>query len=198
MRTDLIYAKLVLVDLDPLGNWILETISIQEDVSVLSGAWVLGRNDGHSVQHILSDRLILAMNPETSTAITSLGFESPATVDAFLTEARNSAKATRLAFELHVAEGMKGRDKLVEPALTDWPEPFTLSRAHEVLNSIGKQAFPSSTPSNFRNTLAASNMLKFLIDGWLSDERERTTRPYLNLVPNFVRLLPNVWASHIA
>lgn len=195
---ELKYVSLVVVDVDSLGNWALETISVQEDVSVLSGAWVFSGTEREPIQSILEGRLILALGADATAAIQSLDFKCAVDIDAFLTEARSSSEATRLAFYSYIAENPKKRSKLVEPTLTNWPETFILADANKVLDSMGKQVFPENTPHNFRRTLAASNLLKILIDCWLSDERERLTRSYLNSNPPFIRLLPKAWTLHLA
>lgn len=195
MSSELNYASVAVIDIGSHGNVAIEAISIQEDGSVLSGAWILESSEEGDIKNILFNKLILVLCKEASEILVKLGFEGPVEIGSFLHDAKGSAESTKRLFLSYVAADPKKRNKMVEPSLMNWPEPFILADSDKVLHSMGKQAYPENTPSDMRRTLATSRMLKILIDAWLSDERERVSRKFLNPDPAAVRLLPPSWES---
>lgn len=187
------YASVAVVDIGSKGDVAIEAVSILEDGCVLSGAWTLEASEGEDIRNILFNKLILVLCKEASEILVRLGLDGFAEINSFLYDARESAESTERSFMSYVAEDPRKRSKLIEPSLTNWPDPFILAESAKVLNSMGKQAHPLNTPSDMRRTLAASRLLKLLIDAWLSDERERVSRKFLNTNPADARLLPPSW-----
>jgi hypothetical protein len=189
------YASIAVVDNCASGSVAIETISIEESGATLAGAWVLEITENNDIENILSNRLLLAMNAESEALLTKFGFWATINIDTFLQDAVFLSGETLGRFNAYVSANPKKRNKLVEPSLMKWPSIFNLEQSGAVLESLGKQKYPENTPVNFRKTLAASKLLKLLIDSWLSDEEERTSRKFLGIDPNWIRLLPPSWLA---
>lgn len=195
MSSELNYASVAIVDIDSRGSVAIEAIFVEKDASVLAGALVLESSYEDDIRNILSNKLILVLCREASQFLRQLGFKTFAEVDSFLQDAKRSGESTKQPFASYVTEAPEKESKKVEPSLMNLPEPFHLADSVQVLRSMGKQAYPENTPSDFKRTLAASRMLSLLIEAWLSDEKERVSRKFLNSNLVNVRLLPPSWES---
>ena len=188
------YASIAVLELHSTEKVTIESISVSKGDCVLSGAWEFSTKEMQNIASVLSDKLIIALGDE-SNLITFLSKSELKFLKAkpFLLEARKAASDAILAYELFKSEDAKKRKKMVEPTFFNWPEDLDFNHSAEYMESIGKIAFPASTPSGMQKTLAAARLVKLLVDMWQLDEQERVNRKYVDGTDAEITILPESW-----
>ena len=100
------------------------------------------------------------------------------------------------SYEDFKLQDLAKRKKLVAPDFFEWPEEIDFNNSISILEGLGKMATPHNTPEKMRKTLAASRLLKLLIDMWHSDEQERKNRKYVEGEDAAITVLPNCWLTN--
>ena len=172
----------------------LETISVQVSGAVLSGAWSFEPDNTDVYTNLLESRLVFSVDAETSKFLKKIPNLVFPEFESLILEGKENANRMLETFISYV-EAEKKRKTLVQPRLSMWPETFSLDKASDHLIEIAGQQLPTNTPIEFKPTLAAAMVVKKYVDAWISDESERVSRSYLDIEPNFVRLLPEAWGS---
>ncbi|MEI6294712.1 MAG: hypothetical protein WCO95_01495 [Actinomycetes bacterium] len=196
MTNDTQYASLGIVDWQPLGAAV-ETLSITESECVLSGAWFVELSNINLVAILLSHRLLIEIG---LAAPKSFSFESsttPVTTDSFIHDAKIEGILGMEEFELFKGENPKKRKNLVEPLFTKWPLSLDLDNAAEHMRILKKAPHIVGTDPEMERVLTASRLAKWMIDGWLRDEKERFERPYTSVAKSGSRILPPAWLSSL-
>jgi hypothetical protein len=188
------YASIAVLELHSTEKVTIESISVSKGDCVLSGAWEFSTKDMQNIASVVSDKLIIALGDESS-LITFLNKSELKFLKAqpFLLEARKAASDAILAYELFKSEDSKKRKKMVEPTFFNWPEDLDFNHSAEYMESIGKIAFPASTPLGMQKTLAAARLVKLLVDMWQLDEQERLNRKYVDGTDAEITILPESW-----
>lgn len=188
------YASIAIVELHSNGRVTIESISISKGECVLSGAWDFSVSEKIKIDSVVSGKLIIALGDQSAVA-KLLGNSDLKYLQAkpFLNEARKAADEALAAYELFKAEDIKKRKKMVEPSFFAWPDDLDFDHSSEYLESIGKMAVPSSTPTEMKKTLAAARLVKFLVDMWQQDEQERGNRKYVEGTEAEITILPESW-----
>jgi len=207
------YAGICIIDGSQRDVITMETISVTPESCDLAGAWNLPSHDMKTLKEIAIGKLILFLGDEVvKRKILSDLSENEVSIQDFLSDAQIDAKH---AIQLHgefmeknladYAEYMKvkpserklipevKKKKLVVPEFSNWPAAVDLSDALTTFRSWNKLAEIKNTPPNMVRILAASRLLKELIDMWRFDEIERINRLYLNEQQAEISILPRTW-----
>ena len=189
-----VYKSIVVVEMHPDNSVTIESLSVTENECVLSGAWEFDQKEIHQIQTVIGDRLVLVLGSQAKfekyIKDSSLIYLS---IKPFLVEAKEAARMAIKSYEDFKLQDFAKRKKLVAPDFFDWPDEIDLNNSISVLEGLGKMATPHNTPEKMRKTLAASRLLKFLIDMWHSDEQERKNRKYVEGEEAVTTVLPKCW-----
>lgn len=191
------YESIVIVQMHPDNTVTMESLSVMQNECVLSGAWEFDNKEIEEIKTVLSGRLVITLGNQEE----FINFiKDPSLIylnmEPFLKEARTAAYNALRLFEDYKSQDLIKRKKLVEPNFFNWPENIDLNKSVEILESMNKMATPSNTPDKMRRMLAASRLLKFLIDMWQSDEQERKNRKYVE--DETLTILPNCWLKKVS
>jgi len=188
------YASIAIVEMHSNEKITIESISVSKGECVLSGAWEFLMNDKQNIANVVSNKLIVALGDESAVRNFFINSELKfLKVKPFLLEAKKAAGDAILAYELFKSEDTKKRKKMVEPTFFNWPEELDFNKASEYMESIGKMAVPTSTPTGMKKTLAAARLVKFLVEMWQLDEQERVNRKYVDGTDAEITILPESW-----
>ena len=217
MSTTFRYAGICVIDGSQQNVIPVETISVTPESCDLAGAWNLPSHDLKTLREITIGKLIIFLGSEDmkKRVIGDLG-KQEVSINDFLQDARMDAEQ---AIQLHgeymqknladYAEYMKvkpaerklipkvKKKKLIVPEFSNWPRIVDLSDALTTFRSWNKLAEIKNTPPEMVKILAASRLLKELIDMWRFDEIERTNRLYLDEQHSEISILPRVWMSKL-
>jgi len=188
------YASIAIVEMHLSKKVTIESISVSKGECVLSGAWEFSMDDKSNINSVVSDKLIITLGDES--VIKDFLEDSELKflkAKPFLLEAKKAASDAIIAYEEFKSEDVKKRKKMVEPTFFNWPEDLDFNYSAEYLESIGKMAFPTSTPEGMKKTLAAARLVKFLVDMWQQDEQERVNRKYVDGADAEITILPESW-----
>ena len=188
------YASIAIVEMHLSKKVTIESISVSKGECVLSGAWEFSMDDKSNINSVVSDKLIITLGDESVVKDfledSELKFLK---AKPFLLEAKKAACDAIIAYEEFKSEDVKKRKKMVEPTFFNWPEDLDFNYSAEYMESIGKMAFPTSTPEGMKKTLAAARLVKFLVDMWQQDEQERVNRKYVDGADAEITILPESW-----
>ncbi len=188
------YASIAIVQIYNDEKVIIESISITKGECVLSGSWVFSIQDKKNIANVVYGKCIIPLGNESGVkkilADSKLTYLS---AQPFLQEAKNAASEALLAYETFKSEDAKKRKKMVEPTFFNWPEELDFNNSADYLESVGKLAVPVSTPIDMKQILAASRLVKFLVDMWNLDEQERANRKYVDGTDAEITILPKSW-----
>ena len=188
------YASIAIVEMHSNEKVTIESISVSKGECVLSGAWEFPMNDKQNIANVVSNKLIVALGDESTVRNFFIDSELKfLKVKPFLLEAKKAAGDAILAYELFKSEDIKKRKNMVEPTFFNWPEELDFNKASEYMESIGKMAVPTSTPTGMKKTLAAARLVKFLVEMWQLDEQERVNRKYVDGTDAEITILPESW-----
>ena len=189
-----VYKSIVVVEMHPDNSVTIESLSVTENECVLSGAWEFDQKEILQIQTVISGRLVLALgsqaNFEKYIKDSSLIYLN---IEPFLVEAKEAAQIAMKSYEDFKLQDLAKRKKLVAPDFFEWPEEIDFNNSISILEGLGKMATPHNTPEKMRKTLAASRLLKLLIDMWHSDEQERINRKYVEGEDAVITALPKCW-----
>jgi hypothetical protein len=188
------YASIAIVEIHREGKVTIESISVSKGECVLSGAWNFSAEETEKINTVVSGKLIIPLGEENAVKklLTGSGLKF-IKVKPFLQEAKKAATDALAAYEKFKLKDIKKRKKMVEPTFFNWPEDLDFNHSSEFLESIGKMAVPTGTPSDMKKTLAAASLVKFLIDMWQQDEQERGNRKYVEGTEAEITILPESW-----
>jgi hypothetical protein len=188
------YASIAIIEVHSNEKITIESISVSKGECVLSGAWEFLISEKENIASVVSNKLIIALGNE-STVKNFLNNSELKFLKAkpFLLEAKKAASDATVAYELFKSEDAKKRKNMVEPTFFKWPEDLDFNKSAEYMESIGKIAFPASTPEGMKNTLAAARLVKFLVEKWHLDEQERVNRKYVDGTDAEITILPESW-----
>jgi hypothetical protein len=188
------YASIAIVEVHSSKKVTVVSISISKGECILSGAWDFSITDKMNIENVVSGKLIIPLGDESS--VKKLLSDSDlkyVNSKPFLQEAKKAATDAITAYETFKSEDVKKRKKMVEPTFFNWPTDLDFNMSREYLESIGKMAIPTSTPQDMKKTLAAANLVKFLVDMWQLDEQERGNRKYVDGSDAEITILPESW-----
>jgi len=188
------YASIAIVEVHSSKKVTVVSISISKGECILSGAWDFSITDKMNIENVVSGKLIIPLGDESS--VKKLLSDSDlkyVNSKPFLQEAKKAATDAITAYETFKSEDVKKRKKMVEPTFFNWPTDLDFNMSRECLESIGKMAIPTSTPQDMKKTLAAVNLVKFLVDMWQLDEQERGNRKYVDGSDAEITILPESW-----
>ena len=188
------YASIAIVEVHSSKKVTVVSISISKGECILSGAWDFSITDKMNIENVVSGKLIIPLGDESS--VKKLLSDSDlkyVNSKPFLQEAKKAATDAITAYETFKSEDVKKRKKMVEPTFFNWPTDLDFNMSTEYLESIGKMAIPTSTPQDMKKTLAAANLVKFLVDMWQLDEQERGNRKYVDGSDAEITILPESW-----
>ena len=190
------YASVAIFDLGPTRKVSISVISITPSEVVLSGSWVLEREQIKEISLVLSDRLAIPLTPETESAFPEqkYGYTRVSLADFFL-EARRDAASSLEAFHDYRNEDIKKRKNLVPPEFFDWSSPPDLLEAEAHLSSLGMPNFYEGTSPEMERVLAAARLVLFFISKWHNDEAARSGRKYVDGAEAQVTILPKKWLN---
>lgn len=188
------YASIAIVEIHSSEKITIESISVSKGECVLSGAWEFSTDNKQDITRVVSNKLIIALGNESMVKNflnnSELKFLK---AKPFLLEAKKAASDATVAYELFKSEDAKKRKNMVEPTFFKWPDDLDFNKSAEYMESIGKIAFPASTPEGMKNTLAAARLVKFLVEKWQLDEQERVNRKYVEGTDAEITILPESW-----
>lgn len=194
---DFVYRSIAVVEIQPDNNVSIETLAISEKECTLSGAWEFEIEQLEEIQNVINGRLVLTIS---NRAEFKKFISDPSIVyldiDEFIAEAKKAVEDAIHSLEEFKLKDLNKRKKLLTPEFFDWPDNIDFNSSIEILERMGKMSTPHNTPLRMRKILAASRLLKFLIEMWHSDELERKNRRYLNGDAAAITILPNCWLAH--
>jgi hypothetical protein len=194
MSLDNYYASIAIVEIHPGEKVTIESISVSKGECVLSGAWLFSTNEKQNISNVITGKLIIALGDELSVRkLLSNPELKYLRAKPFLQESKQAAVDAISAYETFKSQDVKKRKKMVEPTFFNWPLDLDFNLSAEYLGSIGKMAVPASTPKDMQKTLAAANLVKFLVDMWQLDEQERANRKYVDGADAEITILPGSW-----
>ncbi len=192
MTTGAFYACISILDWQVHGVAV-ETISIHEGVCALSGGWYLDKPAIQDVRQLVRGALVIEIGTTPGADLKSDSKIKFVDVASFLMSAKAECTTALQEYFSYKAEELIKRKKLVEPDFTDWPDSLDLEKASYHLVQIGRAAAINGTDSEMERVLSASRLVKWMIDGWLHDEHERSQRPYISASKPGIRILPASW-----
>ena len=188
------YASIAIVQIYNDEKVIIESISITKGECVLSGSWVFSIQDKENIANVVYGKCIIPLGDESDVKKILVNSKlAYLNVQPFLQEAKNAASEALLAYETFKSEDAKKRKKMVEPTFFNWPDELDFNNSADYLESLGKLAVPVSTPVEMKQILAASRLVKFLVDMWNLDEQERVNRKYVDGTDAEITILPKSW-----
>ena len=188
------YASIAIVQIYNDEKVIIESISITKGECVLSGSWVFSIQDKENIANVVYGKCIIPLGDESDVKKILVNSKlAYLNVQHFLQEAKNAASEALLAYETFKSEDAKKRKKMVEPTFFNWPDELDFNNSADYLESLGKLAVPVSTPVEMKQILAASRLVKFLVDMWNLDEQERVNRKYVDGTDAEITILPKSW-----
>jgi hypothetical protein len=211
------YASLVLIDQLKSEKIALWTVSVTSDSAELTGAWVVEKNDSHTLEQIISGRLILQLGKAWQVDENLAGHSSRIVeLSDFIREAKNEADSALIKFGEFVLknedkykeymaidkEGRKllpkvSKKQLAKPEFFDWPPDLTLNNSRTYLESKGKFGLVSVASNELANVLISARCLQFLISMWQNDETERRNKVYIEGQAAAVTILPRTWLEKL-
>lgn len=211
------YASLVLIDQLKSEQMALWTVSVTSDSAELTGAWVVEKNDSHTLEQIISGRLILQLG-EAWQVDENLAGHSSCIVELsdFIREAKNEADSALIKFGEFVLKNEEkykeymaidkasrkllpkvSKKQLATPEFFDWPPDLTLNNSRAYLESKGKFGLVSVASNELANVLISARCLQFLISMWQNDETERRNKVYIEGEAAAVTILPRTWLEKL-
>ena len=188
------YASIAIVQIYNDEKVIIESISITKGECVLSGSWVFSIQDKENIANVVYGKCVIPLGDESDVKKILVNSKlAYLNVQPFLQEAKNAASEALLAYETFKSEDAKKRKKMVEPTFFNWPDELDFNNSADYLESLGKLAVPVSTPVEMKQILAASRLVKFLVDMWNLDEQERVNRKYVDGTDAEITILPKSW-----
>ena len=188
------YASIAIVQIYNDEKVIIESISITKGECVLSGSWVFSIQDKENIANVVYGKCVIPLGDESDVKKILVNSKlAYLNVQPFLQEAKNAASEALLAYETFKSEDAKKRKKMVEPTFFNWPDELDFNNSADYLESLGKLAVPASTPVEMKQILAASRLVKFLVDMWNLDEQERVNRKYVDGTDAEITILPKSW-----
>lgn len=188
------YASIAIVQIYNDEKVIIESISITKGECVLSGSWVFSIQDKENIANVVYGKCIIPLGDESDVKKILVNSKlAYLNAQPFLQEAKNAASEALLAYETFKSEDAKKRKKMVEPTFFNWPDELDFNNSADYLESLGKLAVPASTPVEMKQILAASRLVKFLVDMWNLDEQERVNRKYVDGTDAEITILPKSW-----
>jgi hypothetical protein len=211
------YASLVLVDQLESEKIALWTVSVTSDSAELTGAWIVEKNDSHTLEHIVSGRLILQLGEAWQVDENLAGHSSYIVeLSDFIREAKNEADSALIKFGEFVLKNEENykeymaidkasrkllpkvsRKQLATPEFFDWPTDLTLNNSRKYLESKGKFGLVSVASNELANVLISARCLQFLIIMWQNDETERRNKVYIEDEAAAVTILPRTWLEKL-
>lgn len=186
------YVCFAIIDWQPRGVAV-ETISVNEGVSSLSGAWYLDAPSPEDVFQLVSGALVIQIGTPSTSILKSHPKIKSVDIPSFLAIAKGECLKAFQEYGVYKAEKLAKRKNLVEPDFTNWPDELNLEEASFHLVQLGRAASINGTDAEMERVLSASRLVKWMIDGWLHDEAERNQRSYLSAAKPAARLLPDSW-----
>lgn len=211
------YASLVLIDQLESEKIALWTVSVTSDSAELTGAWVVEKNNSHTLEQIISGRLILQLG-EAWQVDQNLAAHSSRIVELsdFIREAKNEADSALIKFGEFVLENEEkykeymaidkasrkllpkvSKKQLASPEFFDWPIDLTLNNSRKYLESKGKFGLVGVANDESANVLISARCLQFLISMWQNDETERRNKVYIEGEAAAVTILPRTWLEKL-
>ena len=186
------FARIGIVDWQENGAAI-ETLAISEGVCVLSGAWFIGLENLELIADILSYRLLIEIGAPRPGKFNFDEETISVQTATFLQDAKNESELALIDYLAYKEQDPKKRKNLVEPNFTSWPDVIDLNQAALHFEKVGKISSIQGTDPVMEKVLTAARLSKWMIDGWLHDEQERSERTYLNSSNLGARVLPPSW-----
>lgn len=210
MSTDgLSYASVAVVAMEPSTQLHVRVVSISVDDISFNGIWSYDpTNESRKILELLSNRLILVAPRNVLPKSIGLAMSDRlVTVSSFVKSARDLSlraldehhrEQLKLNHEYseYMSKSVQDRKalprqykrKLAPISQYNWNVDFEELLIDQLskLNSIG-------VPQDLIQLFACSNAVKYLIDKWYQDERERHGRNYLSTQSQKLHLLPPAW-----
>jgi hypothetical protein len=211
------YASIALIDFGANDHVSIVAVSVLEEECVLSGAWSYCDSDSSEIVQLLNERLLIVLGDQTRAKnILRNTHSSEVALSEFLMEAGREARNALDTFNSFVEQNIRDyvaymailpaerkllpkmvKKKLTQPHFYNWPKEIDLEKAREHLDSIGKLSKIQGTPSEMEIVIAASRLVKLLVDMWRNDEQERNNRVYVDRKEMGLSLLPKVWLKEL-
>lgn len=186
------FASLGIVDWQKNGAAV-ETLAISEGVCVLSGAWFIELDNFGLIADILSYRLLIEIGAPRPGKFNFDAETISVQTTTFLQDAKKESELALIDYLAYKELDPKKRKNLVEPNFTPWPDAIDLNKAALHFEKVGKISSIQGTDPVMEKVLTAARLSKWMIDGWLHDERERSERTYLKSSDVGARVLPPSW-----
>ena len=208
------WASLAIISYDQNFGYAIETISVDSQTCILSGAWDFETLDDPSILNILNHRLIITSGLKHDQGLEQRFACKEVSIKSFISDALESAEEGVDRFERYIEENSKqyseymsippAERKLVPKVIKKKLEPiyqhsWNISidelRPELTLRQLGKRELIEGTPANMKKVIATAWLIKHLVDRWREDEVERTSRSYLYPEGRDLQVLPNSWMS---
>ena len=186
------YACIAIVDWQ-LSGVAIETVSIIDETCSLSGAWYLEENTMAQAKLIVADCLLIEIGVDRPIGFAFNQTAIPVRVDDFLNDAKHFSRMVIESYNAYLDLNPKKRKTLVEPNFTNWPETIDIKNPKITLKTLGRAQKIRGTDPEMELVLSASRLVKWMVDGWLHDEVERSEKPYLPKDKASKPILPPSW-----
>lgn len=192
---EITYLCISIVEMHSDNTVTIESISVNNEECILSGAWEFAKENLNMVKSVIGDSLIVVLGNKNE-FINYINDSKIRIIESktFLKEAKESAANAIKLFEKNQAEQSKNT---VSPKFYDWPDKVDFNDSIAYLDSIGKMSYVENTPEKMQKTLATAKLIKHFIDMWRADEIERKNRKYIEIEDREITLLPNNWLQFV-
>lgn len=212
MASEYMSAKIAVADLS-VKHVSIETISINSKSCNLVGAWQIENTEIEIIKNILGDSPILLLNEHRNEYIqTHFQNNNKLNLNTFVNEAKFKADLTQKSFKEYVEKCEKEykeymaispadrklvpkvTKKNIEPIyLNNWDLQVDYNSPELTLKKLRKRESIPGTPIEMKLVNTTAWLTKFLIEMWLEDEIERTSKTYLPENITGINLLPPSW-----
>jgi len=205
------WASLAILDFHDGEGFLIETLTITENNCTLSGAWSFKSVSAKDFKSVISDRLLINLAKQTSFKPRDFNCIE-VSFTSFLADAAEKAAQTNQMLEEYLSRNEKDyknfmqippnerklvpkvvKKKLEPMYLNDWTFEVDEINPQSTLITLGKQDSIAGTPREMVHLIQFSWLTKHIIEKWLSDESERSSKRYLDPTFAEIRILPKTW-----
>ncbi len=190
MSPSLQNASLVVVEELDNNCVALQTLHLTESECTLSGLWVVDLTEKEKISDISTNKRAIYLG---SSKKLKLDVIKTVTITSLAEEGlEQSAKANLKFLEFKKNEPAK-RKNLVQPSFFSWNVNVDINHPKSELSRLRKVEEIQGTAAEVQNILTASRLIQIMLQGWIADEIERSSRDYLANQGREFSIIPQCW-----
>lgn len=157
----------------------------------LSGIWEFSDKEKVEISNLIQGRVPVGTKDGIEFIKKHIGIEdSPGILSRFVLSATKEQELLQELWQAHKDEEPSKRKKLVTPKWPEWPADIDDSAPVDMLESMGRLAFPDGTPKDMRPLIAFGRLMYIMLENWMVVEEQRLQRKFLKEISKHPRKWP--------